>query len=215
MIYMFCLYNFSLKSVIKNFYLSQDDPLKSGPPLMRGLNIPVSITKLMFGLRVGLISSHLIADKLFPVNPRAIMGPLKMSLLLEAKSMPALIVWNHHKFGTTWAIEMTADKEEWFDLPIGATTATCTRSETSVIRSSSVLPRAWVGPTTNWLQPETDAKSKAATPWWFVVIEPNHSWWWPFKSPTNRKEAWTSSACMAAIDVSKQSKIRSSSPGLW
>ena len=63
---------------------------------MRGLNvhknIPVSITKLTFGLRVGFISSHLIADKLFPVNPRAISGPPNMSLLLEAKSMPAFII---------------------------------------------------------------------------------------------------------------------------
>ena len=70
--------------------------LKSGPSLTRGLNvhknIPVSITKLTLGLRVGIISSHLIADKLFPVNPRAITGPPKMSLLLEAKSMPALII---------------------------------------------------------------------------------------------------------------------------
>ena len=31
-------------------------------------------------------------DKLFPVNPRAITGPPKMSLLLEAKSMLALII---------------------------------------------------------------------------------------------------------------------------
>ena len=63
---------------------------------MRGLNvhknIPVSITKLMLGLRVGFISSHLTLDKLFPVNPRVIMGPPKMSLLLKAKSMPALIM---------------------------------------------------------------------------------------------------------------------------
>ena len=63
---------------------------------MRGLNvhknIPASITKLTLGLRLGFISSHLIADKLFPVNPRAITGPPKMSLLLEAKSMPALII---------------------------------------------------------------------------------------------------------------------------
>ena len=70
--------------------------LKSGPPLMRGLkvhkNIPVSITKLTLCLRVGFISSHLIADKLIPVNPRAITGPPKMGLLLEAKSMPALII---------------------------------------------------------------------------------------------------------------------------
>ena len=55
-------------------------------------NIPVSDTKLTLGLRVGFISSHLTADKLFPVKPRAITGPPKMSLLLEAKSMPALII---------------------------------------------------------------------------------------------------------------------------
>ena len=44
------------------------------------------------GLRVGFISSHWTVDKLFPVNPRAITSPPKMSLLLEAKSMPALII---------------------------------------------------------------------------------------------------------------------------
>ena len=63
---------------------------------MRGLNIhknvPVSVTKLMLDHRVGYISSHLTVDKLFPVNPRVIMGPAKISLLLEAKSMPALII---------------------------------------------------------------------------------------------------------------------------
>ena len=55
-------------------------------------NIPISGTKLTLGLWVGFISSHLPADKLFPANPRAITGPPKMSLLLEAKSMPALII---------------------------------------------------------------------------------------------------------------------------
>ena len=63
---------------------------------MRGLNvhknIPVFITKQMLGLRVGFIGSHLITDKLFLINPRVITGPLKMSLLLEAKSIPALII---------------------------------------------------------------------------------------------------------------------------
>ena len=63
---------------------------------MRGLNfhknIPVSITKLTLCLRVGFIGSRLIADKLFPVNARAITDPPKMSLLLEAKSMPALFI---------------------------------------------------------------------------------------------------------------------------
>ena len=41
---------------------------------------------------LGFISSHLTVNKLFPVNPKAITGPPKMSLLLEAKSMPALII---------------------------------------------------------------------------------------------------------------------------
>ena len=71
---------------------------------MRGLNvhknIPVSITKLMLGLRVGFIGSHLIVDKLFSVNPRAITGPPKMSLLLEDKSMPALIIKPRFILGT-------------------------------------------------------------------------------------------------------------------
>ena len=115
-----------------------------------------------------------------------------------------------HKFGTAWAIDMTANRKELSELPICATTATSTRSGTSVIRRSSVPPRAWVGLTTYRSQPETVVKSKPATPWRFVVVESNHSWWWPFKSPTNRKEAWTSSACTAAIDASKQSRIRSS-----
>ena len=56
------------------------------------------------------------------------------------------------------------------------------------------------GPTTNWSQPETVAKIKAASLWRFVVVEPNHSWWWPFKSHTNTKETRTSSAFTAAID---------------
>ena len=70
--------------------------LKSGPPLMRGQdihkNIPVSVTILTLGLWVGFISSHLTEDKLFPVNPRAITGPLNMSLQLEAKIMRSVII---------------------------------------------------------------------------------------------------------------------------
>ena len=55
-------------------------------------NIHVYITKLMLGLQVNFISSHLTVDRLFPFNPRAITGPPKMSLLLEANSMPALMI---------------------------------------------------------------------------------------------------------------------------
>ena len=39
-----------------------------------------------------------------------------------------------NKFGIAWAIEMSADREEWSELPMGATTAAGTRSGTSVIR---------------------------------------------------------------------------------
>ena len=63
---------------------------------MRGLdvheNIDVSDTKLMLGLRVCFISSVLIANKLFPINPRAVTGPTKMSLLLEVERTSALII---------------------------------------------------------------------------------------------------------------------------
>ena len=55
-------------------------------------NIPVSGTKLTVGPQVGFIGSHLTVDKLIPVNPRAITAPPKMSFLLEAKSLPALII---------------------------------------------------------------------------------------------------------------------------
>ena len=52
----------------------------------------VSVTKLMLGLLVSFICSHMTVDKLFLVNPIAITCSQKMSLLLEAKSMPALII---------------------------------------------------------------------------------------------------------------------------
>ena len=91
----------------------------------------------------------------------------------------------------------------WSDLHSGAATATRTRSVTSVIRRSRVPPRAWVGSVTSWSQPDTVAKSRAATSWRFVVVEPNYPWWRPFKSPINRNEARTSTACTAAIAVRK------------
>ena len=70
--------------------------LKSGPPLMMGLdvheNIDVSDTKLMLGLQVCFISSDSTVNKLFPINPRAVTGRPKMSLLLEVESTSALII---------------------------------------------------------------------------------------------------------------------------
>ena len=63
---------------------------------MRGLdvhqNIDVSDTKLMLGLRACFMSSDLTAYKLFPINPRGVTSPPKMSLLLEAESKSALII---------------------------------------------------------------------------------------------------------------------------
>ena len=50
---------------------------------LESVNIDVSDTKLMLGFKVCFISSDLTANKLFPIDPRAITGPLKMSLLLE------------------------------------------------------------------------------------------------------------------------------------
>ena len=72
----------------------------TGKPLLRGLgihkSISVSVAKLTLGLCVGFNSSHLTVDKLFTVNQRAITGLPKISLLLEAKSPPALIIKPRH-----------------------------------------------------------------------------------------------------------------------
>ena len=55
-------------------------------------NTDVSDTKLMLGLRVCFISPDLTANKIFPIDPRAVTGPPKMSLLLEVDSTSALII---------------------------------------------------------------------------------------------------------------------------
>ena len=55
-------------------------------------NTVVSDTKLMIGLRVCFISSDLTANKLFPINPRAVTGPPKMSVLNEVESTSSLII---------------------------------------------------------------------------------------------------------------------------
>ena len=68
----------------------------SGPPLTKGLDIhkdiSVVITEQTLSLLVGFISLDLAADKLFPVDQRAITGAPKKRLLLEAQSRPALII---------------------------------------------------------------------------------------------------------------------------
>ena len=118
-----------------------------------------------------------------------------------------------HKFGIAWATEITADREEWPELPIGATT-THNRSGTSVIRRAR-CSTARMGRADNLITTRHSCEVKGCSTWRFVVVEPNYSWWWPFKSPTNRNEARTSSACKAATDVGKQSKIQSSRSRLF
>ena len=93
---------------------------------MRGLyihkNSTVSVTKQTFGLRVGFIGSHLTANELFPVNPRVITGPSKMSLLLEIKCMPALItkprlILVTYTDNLGWYI--TSNQQDWKVLLVG------------------------------------------------------------------------------------------------
>ena len=55
-------------------------------------NVPVSVTKLTLRLRLLFISARLTTDKLSQVNDIAITGSPKMSLALEAKNMPAVII---------------------------------------------------------------------------------------------------------------------------
>ena len=105
-----------------------------------------------------------------------------------------------HKFGTACAIEMIADREDWSE----CYNSNRARSGTSVIRRPRVAPPAWVGLTTNWSPPDRVSKSNAATPWRFVVVEQNHSWWCPFKLHTNMKEARTFSAFTAAEAINGQ-----------
>ena len=68
---------------------------------------------------------------------------IPIDLMLKANIPTNTQVWNslsHLKYHR---------QREVTELLLGATTATCTRSATSVTRRSCVLPRAWVGPTTN------------------------------------------------------------------
>ena len=55
-------------------------------------NITVTDTNMTPDLIIGFVISHLDAVKHFPVNPRVITGSTKMSLLLEARSTPSLII---------------------------------------------------------------------------------------------------------------------------
>ena len=73
-------------------------------------NIPVSDTNLTLGLQVGFISARL-ADKIFPVNPRAITDPSKLGLQLEDRNTPALII-------NLWLIfVMHNDDLRWYMTP--------------------------------------------------------------------------------------------------
>ena len=125
-----------------------------------------------------------------------------------------------HKFGTSCVNEITAERDEWFELPNGAITETRTRSSTTVIRRSRVP----AGTTTyiGWVNNQLiiigliyGVKSCNTMTIRSRHIEPSYSGWWPFRSPTNMKEARTSSVCTVAIAVNKQSSIQSTRLGLW
>ena len=68
-----------------------------GVPSLKGTlcshqNIPASDTKLTRNLDIDCISPPLVMDKLVPVNSREITSSLTMSLLLEVKCTPAIII---------------------------------------------------------------------------------------------------------------------------
>ena len=110
-----------------------------------------------------------------------------------------------HKLGTDCAIKIAVKGDEWSELPCGTTTFSSNRSWTSVIRRSRVPPHAWVGSITSWSQPDAVVKSRVITLSRLLVLEPNHSWWWPFMSPINKNVACTSSDSMEASDVTEHS----------
>ena len=241
--------------------------LKSGPPLIRGLNIhkniPVSVvTKLTLGLREGFISSHLTADKLFLVNTRAIKGPPKIGLLLEAMSMPALssnkglsllrtrmtfLEHNVQPAGTDVRSKPQRDCQQ-AKCDARADSVLHHRQYSNWIDVSGKLSNSHISleppEPSKWLPTERSDPSYISLPpqqpvlgqehqssggqvfhhvhelgrqpttgdscevkgWNSMTVRgrrTNHSWWW-FKSPTNRKEARTSSASTAAVDASKQ-----------
>ena len=179
-------------------------------------------------IRVGFISFHLTVNKLFLGNLRAITGPPKISLCLRPK---ACLHWSLNQGLSLLRTRMTifgTQRPTIGDRDARSKPGQDCQQDKCYARADPVLHHrlyssgldVWcldisnkevkcsitciVGPTTNWSQPETVEKSKAATPWRFVMVEPNHSWWWPFKSPTNRKEARISSVCTAGIDASKK-----------
>ena len=80
---------------------------------MRGLdihkNVPVSVTKLTLGVRVGFISFHLTADKLFPVNTRAITQLTSYHLLLlffilYYSCCSHAQIWRKYPFVNCWCL---------------------------------------------------------------------------------------------------------------
>ena len=55
-------------------------------------NIPSSDSKLMHSLGIYSIGLPMVMDKLIPVNSTVITSPLEMSLLLEVKCTPVVII---------------------------------------------------------------------------------------------------------------------------
>ena len=99
--------------------------------------------KMLFKTSSGLSANKMIRQSRSCIAPQTV---FQLTWCFRKTFITTLI------FGSAWAIEMTAGREEWFKFHMSATTATHTRSGTLVIKRSSVPPLAWVEPTTNWSQ---------------------------------------------------------------
>ena len=157
-------------------------------------NIPVSHNKLTLGLPVGYTSSNSTAHKLFPVHPRVITGPPKMSPPLHLRwwadrsscgqrtpvlyIKPGLILVVHTDDLVWWIMPTSMDRCPF------KTTADCQQTK-CYARADAVFQLTWCFRKT------------------FILRQ------------SLKKDAQTTSAYTTAINVIKLSKIRSSRSGLW
>ena len=86
---------------------------------------------------------------------------IPINLMVKENFPTNTLVWN------SLAIEMTADRNELSELPMGAEAATVLVPEhqSSGGQMFHDVQGGW--PTTNWSQPDRVAKSNGATSWWF------------------------------------------------
>ena len=100
---------------------------------------------------------------------------------------------------------MTAENDEWSELPILTTTVTRNCSEKSVNGRSRVPTHAWVKPTTNWSQPKTHGWLKGCHTV-TIRVRRTHQFLTMVIQITHKqsRSTHTSKVCKAAIDVSNR-----------